>query len=113
MIEITEQNKQNYSRMISYGERIQFIADNDTLYEFWDLIWYNYPIFSHREEREKGYVFTDSRNFNLPTQIEKELFDEYGGYYMADGKVEITEIDKKNYTKVKPDVGNIYPLREP
>lgn len=124
MKEVIEQDRTGYSRGISYGEKIQIVTDDLTNYIFWDLIWFDYPVFSHREEvesggekvdpiEEVGIRKTNYRNFNLPGQVESAIFIDFGGYYMADGRVNIEQKDKNGYTIIKPDVGDMYPLREP
>lgn len=122
MKEVIKTEDMHYSRSVDMGTKLTFVTDDNTMYVFWDLPWYNYPVFSHREYRKDsdkpideagGVIHTDSRNFNLPDQVEESIWDKYGGYYMADGKVDIVEKEKRGRTVVKPDVGDMYPLREP
>lgn len=113
MKKIVEEERQGYSRSVNRGTKMTFETGDETFYVFWILPWFNYPVFSHRYEEEGVVKHTDSRNFNLPNKVEERLWEEYGGYYMADGKVGIEQKEKHGYTIVRPVVGDMYPLREP
>lgn len=111
------------------GTKICFITDDNMIYIFWDMPWFDYPVFSHRGVYREGDVPSNttrhdphdewniktysSNNHSLPGQVKKQIWDEYEGYYMAEGKVTFEETERKTSTVLKPEVGDMYPLREP
>lgn len=124
MKEIKDKNETVYNRRITQGRRITFTTDDLTRYVFWDLPWYDYPIFSHREHKTQsgskvsmdetgGLIHTDSGNYTLPTAIREALFEKYGGFYKAEGEVKFIEEQRQKRTILKAEVGDMYPLRTP
>lgn len=95
------------------NDRITITTDDGIEYVFWSLRWYDYPVYSHRREDKGGLRHTDSRNYPLPEKVKEYIFDNHGGYYMADGKVNTRWEHKRGYSVFKVDVGDMWPLREP
>lgn len=113
MKQIESVEEMGHTKGLSGFDKITIETDDGIEYIFWTLRWYDYPVYSHRIERKGAALHTDGRNYPLPEKVKEYIFDNHGGYYMADGKISFNWEDKRGYTIFKAKVGDMWPLREP